>query len=427
MIKSQIFVGAIALFLLAVGAASGQTVSEPGGTLADAGLAISNPDEYAWRLFFFLNHQAKAGTAGVADETKKFGQLDPDASVVWETWALASPPPTLPNGDCNEVYKKDGSKPVDWDKLDRTKLSKCLAPNVERETFLSALRRSVPTTGFVAPSPDSQEVHMNRAAYEFITRDDIQLYNLDGQEALLQKAVAAGNRQLIVFPGLAKEVKAQWQVIDDTQKGRYLWREATSSIDHQKHLFGLVALHILTKDLPNWFWADFGHVDCEGTSPVNGCDLSPQGVKLGHNNLPATTTPIDATTRGPDGTGAGPSGTGGLRNETVGTVWANYILRGTQTAFTSADGEPTILSNPVIEGPFQQSSCISCHALATIAPRLGAGGDRLNGSGFPAPLGTPNPTLLGADPLASFTSGPVVNYLQMDFLWSPMLARPKTH
>jgi hypothetical protein len=140
MMKSQIFVGAIAVVLLATGAASGQTISEPGGTPADAGLAISNPDEYAWRLFFFLNHQAKAGTAGVADETKKFGQLDPEAPVVWESWALASPSPNRPNADCNEVYKKDGSKPVDWAALNRTKPSKCFGPNVEREMFLSALR-----------------------------------------------------------------------------------------------------------------------------------------------------------------------------------------------------------------------------------------------------------------------------------------------
>src|SRR2546423_1295494 len=65
-------------------------LSEPGGRPEDAYLALNDPDEYAWRLFFFLNHPAKLGTAGIPDASKKFGELDPDGSLVWETWALVS-------------------------------------------------------------------------------------------------------------------------------------------------------------------------------------------------------------------------------------------------------------------------------------------------------------------------------------------------
>ena len=48
-----------------------------GGTSEDAGLAISNPDEYAWRLFAELSkpHLHKDGK--------------PDGTVKWENWALA--------------------------------------------------------------------------------------------------------------------------------------------------------------------------------------------------------------------------------------------------------------------------------------------------------------------------------------------------
>jgi hypothetical protein len=444
MMRFPVFGVVVSLALLAPNVSRADSIIEPGGTIADAGLAASNPDEFAWQLFFYLNHQAKSGIPGVADETKKFGQLDPDASVVWETWSLASPPPTLTNGDCNEVYKKDGSKPVDWAKLDRTKRALCLSPNLEREMALGG-GQGTPANGFFAPAADSQEVRMNRAAYEFIARDDIQLYNLDGQQALLVNARKTFNRQLIVFPPAAKEVKAVWQIIDDTEQSRkrYLWREGVWSLDGggdgQKHVFGLVALHILTKDLSNWFWADFSHVDCESKPPVNACDISAGGLKVGHGNEEARTDPVDKTTRGLNGkgSGAGPSGTNGVRNETVGTVWSNYILRGSQTEFTRPDGEPTILSNPVIEAGFQRSSCISCHALATIGLRsrdingdVAKNGpvDRLNGSGQnnSAPLGAPNSTLFGADVDLRFTqAGQEVLFLQTDFLWSPFLARYK--
>ena len=323
------------------------------------------------------------------------------------TWALASPPSTRPNGACNEVYKQDGSKPADWDKLDRTGRSLCLSPNLEREMALGRKSRNC-CNRILRSSRKSQEVRINRAAYDFISRDDIQLYNLDGQQALLVKARKTFNRQLIISPPAAKEVKAVWQIIDDSEQSRkrYLWREGVWSLggggDGQKHTFGLVALHILTKDLSNWFWADFSHVDCESKPPVNGCDIGSAGVKVGHSNEEAKTDPVDKTTRGANGKGSGigPSGTNGLRNETIGTVWANYILRGTQTEFTLPDGEPTILSNPVIEAGFQNSSCISCHALATVGLRsrdingdVTKNGpvDRLNGSGQnnSAPLGTP--------------------------------------
>src|SRR6516164_10717090 len=67
-----------------------ESVGEPGGTDEAAGTAANQPDEYAWRLFLFINRQAKAGCAGVADPEKPtVKEYGPDKAVVWETWALA--------------------------------------------------------------------------------------------------------------------------------------------------------------------------------------------------------------------------------------------------------------------------------------------------------------------------------------------------
>jgi hypothetical protein len=127
----------------------------------------------------------------------------------------------------------------------------------------------------------------------------------------------------------------------------------------------LVTLHIITKDLPNWFWADFGHVDYEVQK--GACDPTSLTQVFGDGFVQeeAMTEPVDPTTRG----SAAPSGSNGIRKETIGSLWQNYILRGAQIDFVTGFGAPSILSNPVIENGFQNSSCVSCHARASVGPR----------------------------------------------------------
>jgi hypothetical protein len=176
----------------------------------------------------------------------------------------------------------------------------------------------------------------------------------------------------------------------------------------------LVALHVITKDLPNWFWADFGHTDCE--IQKGACD--PASIKQifgdDFTQEEAKTEPVDPTTRGP----SAPSGSNGIRKETVGSVWQNYILRGTQIDFVTPFGTPTILSNPVIENTFQNSSCLSCHARASVGVR------KVGTNGVPSPLLnklSPSDPTLGAPDPGLFGAGPgqdSINYLQADFIWS---------
>jgi hypothetical protein len=262
---------------------------------------------------------------------------------------------------------------------------------------------------FVPAAPLDQEVRQNRALFEFIVSNE--MYHRGGLEALYMQAAATGNRALINFKGASKEVKAQWFPIQDSDKPRYFWREVVNA-DGTKTAFGLVSLHIITKDLPNWFWADFGHVDCE--SQRGACDPTSLRQNLGIDQEEAKTEPVDPTTRGPNA----PSGSNGVRQETIGTVWQNYILRGTQIDFVMPFGAATVLSNPVIENKFQNSSCMTCHARASVGPRkVGPGGvksPRLNtlSPGDPT-LGAPDPGLFGAGPGQNS-----VDYLQTDFIWS---------
>jgi hypothetical protein len=230
------------------------------------------------------------------------------------------------------------------------------------------------------------------------------IYNLDGLAKIYSTAAANSDRGLVQFPQGAKEIKAQWYPIPDSQKGRYLWREAQGP-DGKTYAYGLVSLHIITKDLQNWFWADFGHVDCE--TQTGACDnqwLASIFKPFGGQE-PAQTQLRDSTT----------VDTRGIRKETAGTFWENYRLRGTQTNFVNADGEQTVLSNPVIEDGFQNSSCMSCHARASIGSPIVLPNKKTNtlNPGDPT-LGPPDPALFGAGP--GMPAG--IKYLQTDFIWS---------
>jgi hypothetical protein len=380
-----------------------QQLPEPGGDAISAQMAEFHPDEFAWTLFLFMNHPAKQGVAGIADPMKNIG--GDEGTVVWETWALESGSRQNDAVSHSEVYKSDGSKPQDWDTLPRSTRTLELDQNLERLLVLGGTSR--PTAKFDLKSPDNQEVRANKAMFEFIVAKGI--YNLDGLEKIYSQAVTNNDRRYLQFSQGSKEIKAQWNPIPDSQKGRYLWRNAVGP-DGVTRAYGLVSLHIITKDLTNWFWADFGHIDCE--TQTGACDNQWLSQVMGLNFVPQepALTPLnDSTTLD----------TKGVRKETMGTFWENYRLRGTVTNFVDPIGQPAILSNPVIENGFQQSSCISCHARAAVGSPIIVGGKPSVRPNILSPgdaqVGTPNETLFGAGP---GLLRPSIQFLQTDFIWS---------
>jgi hypothetical protein len=205
--------------------------------------------------------------------------------------------------------------------------------------------------------------------------------------------------KLIAFPNNSQEVKAQWVKISDADKNRYHWRMVKNS-KGQDEIWGLTGLHIITRDLPNWFWCDFEHEDFIPWAEV-----------------PAS----DRTTRGDDAPSRGAKD--GIRKEVDGTKWQHYRLRGTQNAFTDSRGFFTVVANSQIEKGFQQtSSCITCHARATAGLRSSD------------PLANPNrtyslPVFEISTPFVIGSVGtPKMNwfvdefsrprFIQTDFLWS---------
>lgn len=365
---------------------------EPQDTLA----AQAETDEYAWRLFVALNWPANVSLRQ-ADATKKLGA---DGQVTWETWKNA-----------REVFLPKGADPGPW----LGGPSPGTAPTMQRFETLPLQQqirlRKLEKMGLkpmfdpIAAARSINETRLNKETFEFVRANEF--YNLDGQ----LKAYDQGAE--ISFPKAAKEIKAQWRKIDSKDRTRFHSVEVTNA-DGTKTLYGLTALHITTKDLPNWLWATFEHVE---NQQIPGNE---QWQLASVDRFACKGQSADC--------GKAPAGIG-----LEGTKWENYRLRGAQIEFVDGRGNPTLLANSQPESGFQtSSSCMTCHSRSTIG-RIAGQPARL--SIFDSSLDAiktseaPIQGNVGAAKADWFWSdtdeGRKRLYLQLDFVWSLFRAQPK--
>lgn len=371
----------------------------------DTEAALVDTDRYAWRLFVALNWPADVDKR-TADSNRQFGE---NATTVWESWKLSS-------GRNDEVFLDGGVSPGPW--LPGGGRS---SRNLEElETLplqqLERLRRGKDQSSdqFDPSIPIGRnENHMNKEAYEFIVGNG--LYNVEGQEALFAKAdqlfmkASSEGRPVdfseyrVDFPQVAKEVKAQWRPIGEQEKDRYRWEEFIDG-DGNKRIYGLTALHITTKDLPNWLWMTFEHVDNPNRDGAESWVLPSRDRSAGAKGYP-------------DGLGID------------GTRWQYYRLRGAQSEFTTPTGEPTLLANSQVEQGFQTtSSCITCHARAAIGPNVRRAANRpsifqsQHGDEVIGSTGVLEESLFVRKSFSNPVTGEL-QYLPLDFVWSLMRAK----
>lgn len=298
-------VACIVTALLAAAPAAALDWSQPWLAPHDAEAASAHRDDYAWRWFVALNWPLDPATRG-ADSTRRPGA---DAAVVWEGWA-----------DARSVLRADGADPGPWpasaglpEAASAAQRFDGLDPGLPIRHLVGGVMQ--PLADPLAAASHLDETRFNERAFDFIRSR--RLYELGGQVA----AAASG----VAFPAGSVNLKAQWQPIDASQRDRYLSREVQLA-DGSRRLYGLSALHIAAKDMPNWFWASFEHRDL--------------------------------------GPGAAPR-EAGLES----TVWQHYRLVGTMTDFVDAQGRAQVLANPRLESTVQpdSSSCMTCHARASVA------------------------------------------------------------
>lgn len=333
--------------------------------------ALQDPDRFAWQLFVEINAPAGSGN-----------------EVFWETWA-----------DQHDLYVKnpDPDDPPQWPQA-AAMPDRAPQPSVQQ----AVAGGTDPTHQCDNGGSLHEETRVNQATFEYVVAND--LWYVEGQRA------AFANEFVIDFPIAAREIKANWIPITEDQKPDFHWtsRLRDEAKPGSGTLFGLVAMHIISKDLPNWTWATFEHKD----NPCYSKHLAAQdsfGVDAGNEPTPELLRLFEEA---------------GLALE----PWANYRLDGAQVDFTDSEGRPYLLGNSITELGFQTTaSCMTCHARATIGPDTKSFSDgRLSvfdpdnvWAGQPQSFnGVPDP-----DWYWDFSQDPPARrFIQTDFLWSLAVA-----
>jgi len=328
--------------------------------------AVQAPDQFAWKRFAELN--APAG----------------NNQVKWQTFA---------NQADLYVANPNPNKPPTYPGPEKTHQLR-IAPSRQRllARGLDLLSAHQPESTECSSASVQEEVRLNRDVFNFVVGS--KLWYVEGQ-------VAAFNQGTTVnFPTTALEVKANWKPITANEKSAYLWAEGSN---HQ--LYGLVAMHVLSKDVPNWFWATFEHK----SNPCYGKYLAPQD-NFGFPN------------------GASKPSAGLLalfkKYGVNAKVFSNYRLDGAMVDFTDSEGAPIILGNSITEDGFQTTaSCVTCHSRSTAGPNTKSFGQGRLSVFDPAVVYNKQPQSFNGTPdpgwFWNFTAKPpTANYIQLDFVWS---------
>jgi hypothetical protein len=330
---------------------------------------ITNPemqqsDESAWRIFSEINRPVQ----GVP---------------FWRTWPEQA-----------EVYvaNPDPAKPPQWKDIAGPEPFLRMRPSMQQQL----LRETGPTLAAVVDDANActalsnaqmEAVQINEHTFDYLIQNH--LWYVEGKKKAFEDDL------VVNFPTDAREVKANWLPIPTSQKGNYV-----TAVDSKGQLWGLVAMHIVSKEVPNWIWATFEHAsnpcydkylqaqDRFGLTPDG--KISPQLLALFKQY--------------------------GLDE----SIYSNYRLDGAQTNFTDPTGRPIILGNSVTEFSFQTTaSCMTCHSRAT-TDKTGAGHLSVFNALGQSDHGTPVPGWY----FAAFNPEMRI-YQPLDFLWSVALCPNK--
>jgi hypothetical protein len=249
----------------------------------------------------------------------------------------------------------------------------------------------------------AEEVRRNRPSYDYLTSNG--LNTTAGLAKAYQKAKSSDWR--VSLPADAVEVKADWVPVDtivDWLAANHV-KKTVAQVKAQYYttvsdgtVYGLVSVHISSKEIPNWVWASFEHQANPGRCDTMGCYDAFGAVKP--KILPAT----EAAANGQYGNCAkSPAVAKLFKAAQLDGVWQNYCLKASQIDFVAKNGEPLMLGDSFTERiaaavPIRQSSCMACHASAAVNKD-----------------GSPFTTLLSSSPMGNVTLP--TDTVSVDFIW----------
>ena len=218
-----------------------------------------------------------------------------------------------------------------------------------------------PTTGNPIPCIVEQ-VARNKTNYEDIVNNHL---NTQAGRAAAYKA----GKDVEMRPD-AIAIKGDWVPLPILLK----WIPALGNLDNVRKQYytttsngteyALVAMHVASRQNPNWVWGTFEHQMNPGRCDYMGCyDTFGAQVAAVLPNLAEYNAGYGTCEKTPALKAL-------MQKANLSPVWQNYCLKSTEVDFTAPDGTPYVLGNSVIEGimgngTVAASSCISCHKYAS--------------------------------------------------------------
>lgn len=334
-------------------------------TQQDTNPAMNHPSVFAWKTLIEISRPAKNGSN----------------DTIWETWATD-----------DDTFPAQGDPAAcTGTRLDPTRCPTWPGAKHRRDVLQPVTKLAAVGT----VTPPQEVVYRNKPTYDYIVSNN--LWNRDGLINAFNRAQARSF--LVEFPINAIETKAIWIPIDTRDKPRYHWNFASDG-----RLYGLAAFHIMTKDVPGWFWATFEHVDNLGRCDFIGCHDT-------FGAIPKNVDPNSAAGLRYSSGRLSPELVSMFRRGGLGPEWLNYRLRGTQTEFIDVTGVPILLGNSLIEAGFvSTTSCMTCHVRATVneaGRTLSVFRSRNPRVGY---VGVPDPSWF-------FNADGSLKMLPLDFVW----------
>lgn len=261
-----------------------------------------------------------------------------------------------------------------------------------------------PTSGTPTPCI-AEETKRNRPQFDYIVGNNL------NTSAGLAAAFAKGLK--VAMPPSAISVKGDWVPVRTLLQ----WIPALGSIANIRQLYytnttasveyAVVALHVSSRQNPNWVWGTFEHQMNPGRCDDMGCfDSFGAEAPAVFPNKAAVNTQYGACPKSQPLKAW-------MADANLSPVWENYCLKSTQVDYSAADGTPYVLGNSVIErivgnGTIAASSCIGCHVYASFGP---TGKPTASARAMLSynPTGRPIPSVLAGS-------------LQFDFMWGVLLA-----